>query len=242
MKLRTSIIMAACAAALAAAPHAAKPASLAALQAEGLRVTCTNPDRGDVTEDVTAEVDGPDVRIGAAPGSRVEVRYTGRLAKTGKVFDATKNSTVSGFTGSGGSTTVASGFTLAAGSTCNLNFEVRVNPTRPLPALQPSGGRYNNQATVSGVGALSGQTQATNAQLTDLSDNGTNSDANGNEVIYTNQANATLRYTGRVTDTTKFPPLFVDALGWLLAQGLCLASAEGRDAAEDIHAALAAKG
>ncbi|MFA9229627.1 MAG: beta strand repeat-containing protein [Microgenomates group bacterium] len=90
-------------------------------------------------------------------------------------------STVSGFTGSGGSTTVASGFTLAAGSTCNLNFEVRVNPTRPLPALQPSGGRYNNQATVSGVGALSGQTQATNAQLTDLSDNGTNSDANGNE-------------------------------------------------------------
>ncbi len=39
-----------------------------AATAEGLRVTCTNPDRGDVTEDVTAEVAGPDVRISAAPG------------------------------------------------------------------------------------------------------------------------------------------------------------------------------
>lgn len=42
-------------------------------------------------------------------------------------------------------------------------------------------------------------------------------DATGNEIIYTNQVNATLRYTRRVTDTTKFSPLFTDALGWLLA-------------------------
>ena len=45
-------------------------------------------------------------------------------------------------------------------------------------------------------------------------------DANGNDVIYTNQIDATLRYTGRITDTTKFSPLFTDALGWLLASYL----------------------
>lgn len=45
-------------------------------------------------------------------------------------------------------------------------------------------------------------------------------DASGNTIIYTNQINATLRYTGRVTDTTKFGPLFVDALSWLLASYL----------------------
>lgn len=36
-------------------------------------------------------------------------------------------------------------------------------------------------------------------------------------VILTDEENATLRYVARITDTTKFPPLFVDALGWLLA-------------------------
>lgn len=39
----------------------------------------------------------------------------------------------------------------------------------------------------------------------------------GEALIYTNVANATLRYTARVTDTTKFSPLFTDALAWLLA-------------------------
>lgn len=41
--------------------------------------------------------------------------------------------------------------------------------------------------------------------------------ADGEPVIYTDVANATLRYTARVTDTTKFSPLFTDALAWLLA-------------------------
>lgn len=45
-------------------------------------------------------------------------------------------------------------------------------------------------------------------------------DAAGNEVIYTDQANAVLRYTGLVRDTTKFSPLFTDALAWLLASYL----------------------
>ena len=42
----------------------------------------------------------------------------------------------------------------------------------------------------------------------------------GQELILTDLEDATLRYTALVTDTTKFPPLFVDALGWLLAAHL----------------------
>lgn len=44
--------------------------------------------------------------------------------------------------------------------------------------------------------------------------------ADGTEVIYTNQANAVLRYTGLITDTTKFSPLFVTTLTRLLASYL----------------------
>jgi hypothetical protein len=39
----------------------------------------------------------------------------------------------------------------------------------------------------------------------------------GTSIIFTNVQNATLRYSARITDTTKFSPLFVDALAWLLA-------------------------
>lgn len=46
------------------------------------------------------------------------------------------------------------------------------------------------------------------------------SDANGNQIIYTNQVNATLRYTRRVTDPTKFSPLFIQGLSTLLASHL----------------------
>lgn len=46
------------------------------------------------------------------------------------------------------------------------------------------------------------------------------SDANGNPVIYTNQINATLRYTRLITDTTKFSPLFTQGLAILLASHL----------------------
>lgn len=44
--------------------------------------------------------------------------------------------------------------------------------------------------------------------------------ADGTEIILTNQADAVLRYTQRVTDPTKFSPLFVDCLTWLLASYL----------------------
>lgn len=39
-------------------------------------------------------------------------------------------------------------------------------------------------------------------------------------LIYTNAETATCRYIARVTDTTKFSPLFVNALSWLLASYL----------------------
>lgn len=45
----------------------------------------------------------------------------------------------------------------------------------------------------------------------------TGGDDDGNSLIYTNLEDATALYTVRVTDTTKFSPLFVDALSRLLA-------------------------
>jgi hypothetical protein len=41
--------------------------------------------------------------------------------------------------------------------------------------------------------------------------------ADNQEVIYTNTENAVLRYTALITDPTKFSPLFVECLSWLLA-------------------------
>ena len=41
--------------------------------------------------------------------------------------------------------------------------------------------------------------------------------SDGTRVVLTNREEATLRYVALVTDTTAFPPLFVDALAWLLA-------------------------
>jgi len=42
----------------------------------------------------------------------------------------------------------------------------------------------------------------------------------GNQIILTNQGSALVRYTRLVTDTSKFSPLFTDALGWYLASYL----------------------
>ncbi len=42
----------------------------------------------------------------------------------------------------------------------------------------------------------------------------------GSKVIFTNAAGATARYVPRITDPTRFSPMFVDALGWLLASYL----------------------
>lgn len=48
----------------------------------------------------------------------------------------------------------------------------------------------------------------------------TSSGSDGALLIRTDLETATALYTVRVTDTTKFPPLVVDALGWLLASHL----------------------
>lgn len=42
----------------------------------------------------------------------------------------------------------------------------------------------------------------------------------GTTVIYTNVAGAICRYTRHITDPSKFPPLFVETLSWLLASQL----------------------
>ncbi len=63
----------------------------------------------------------------------------------------------------------------------------------------------------------------------------TEGDDAGNKLIRTNLEEATAYYAVRVTDTTKFSPLFVDALGWLLAShlsGLIIKGAEGRAEAQ----------
>lgn len=45
-------------------------------------------------------------------------------------------------------------------------------------------------------------------------------DASDVQIILTNCEAASLKYTTRITDTTRFPPLFVEALTWLLASHL----------------------
>ncbi len=63
--------------------------------------------------------------------------------------------------------------------------------------------------------------------------------SNGQGAIYTDQEDAVARYIARVTDTTKFSPLFVDALAWLLASHLAgpiLKGATGTNAAQACYA------
>lgn len=77
-----------------------------------------------------------------------------------------------GFDGSGDQV-LATGFSLTTGATCTVSFQIRVQPTDPLPPTLGSGGEYENQATTEGTGADSGQTPS------DLSDDGTVIDPDG---------------------------------------------------------------
>lgn len=125
-----------------------------------------------------------DTLAGAAPpfGAYVAGGMTAVLADGQYTILAAPSGTCSGLNaGYDGATatTVASGFSLAAGASCQIDFTLRVRPAASLPPVSACGGRYCNQAEVTGVGALSGQTSATNPQLRDLSDNGANPDANG---------------------------------------------------------------
>lgn len=82
----------------------------------------------------------------------------------------TCNGVNGGFNGSGDRSLVSGG-SLSAGSTCTIDFSLRVRPTAPLP-----GGGYLNQASIAGEGVLSGQ------PVQDDSDNGANPDPNGNGI------------------------------------------------------------
>ncbi|WP_417263482.1 SdrD B-like domain-containing protein [Celeribacter sp.] len=84
-----------------------------------------------------------------------------------------------GFNGESNQTLV-SGTTLAVGATCEISLSLRVRPEVPLPNPQASGGVYENQATVTGNGTWTEQTPGDNPLLTDLSDDGTDPDPNGN--------------------------------------------------------------
>jgi hypothetical protein len=52
------------------------------------------------------------------------------------------------------------------------------------------------------------------------------------KIILTNEAQATLRYVAKARDTANFPPLFVDALAWLLASYLAGATIKGDKGAQ----------
>lgn len=45
----------------------------------------------------------------------------------------------------------------------------------------------------------------------------TEADADGRQIILSDQGGAIVRYTRLITDTSKFSPLFTDALGWYLS-------------------------
>ncbi len=146
-------------------------------------LTVENFSREPVTMDVTdplsgaAPLFGNFVTLGTpATDPMAAGSYTVIAAPSGSCGGAN-----AGFDGAGDDV-VATGFTLASDATCTLVFDIRVQPTAPLPPVLASGGRYENQATVDGVGTLTGQSSATNPSLTDLSDDGTEPDAGGDDV------------------------------------------------------------
>lgn len=66
-------------------------------------------------------------------------------------------------------------------------------------------------------------------------------DNTGADLIYTNQANAFLHYTGLITDTTKFSPNFVTALSFMLASflaGPVIKGSDGRAVAKEMLGAF----
>lgn len=56
---------------------------------------------------------------------------------------------------------------------------------------------------------------------------------NNTKVVYTNQADAVIRYIDRVTDSTKFSPLFVTTLSWQLAAYLAGPIIKGSEGAAE---------
>ncbi len=143
----------------------------------GFRLVVRNP-----SLEALSQVRVSDALQGAAPLFGNHVGGTPTALGTYTVSTAPNGScggTNAGFNGAG-DPVVAQGFTLAAGASCTIDIGVTVMPTNPLPPIVTGTARYLNQANVTAEGALSGQTSATNPQLADLSDDGANTDANGN--------------------------------------------------------------
>lgn len=65
-------------------------------------------------------------------------------------------------------------------------------------------------------------------------------DEDNRRLLYTNQEGAVLRYTRRIEDTTRFPPLFVDALSRLLASYLAGPVVKGTEGVSVAQAQLQA--
>ncbi|MEM7243087.1 MAG: SdrD B-like domain-containing protein [Pseudomonadota bacterium] len=111
-------------------------------------------------------------------GTLAQGQYTlteapnGTCANVNTAFDGQTDASLEG----------TNGFTLASGAICQIDFTIQVQPTDPLPAIISGTNRYENQVSISGVGALSGQDQTTNPLLADLSDRGNNADRNDNGV------------------------------------------------------------
>lgn len=61
---------------------------------------------------------------------------------------------------------------------------------------------------------------ASAANDTDTEEFESETTADGDPIILTNLEDASLRYVARVTDTTAYSPMFIDALGWMLASYL----------------------
>jgi uncharacterized repeat protein (TIGR01451 family) len=80
-----------------------------------------------------------------------------------------------GFDGAS-ATVLASGFALDVGASCTVTFQIRVQPTDPLPPTLASGGEYENSADVTGNGEASGQ------PVSDTSDDGATPDSDGDRV------------------------------------------------------------
>jgi hypothetical protein len=68
----------------------------------------------------------------------------------------------------------------------------------------------------------------------------TETNNNGDHIIYTNQQNAAITYTASVTDTTKFGPSFTVALAWLLASYLAGPIIKGTEGIKMAQACLKA--
>lgn len=64
--------------------------------------------------------------------------------------------------------------------------------------------------------------------------------ADGDEAVFTNQEQAVLRVVKRVQDTSRFPPLFAEALSWLLASKLAGPLYKGDSGAKMAKACLEA--